>query len=97
VLETVYWDYVDKVSGKLASRPECDKALLIARSGDHLVRSRCGGASDGAVDGLRGGVRMLRDRSGSWGPSGDHTSSAIMNDLRKCARGSRYSEHAHRV
>jgi DNA invertase Pin-like site-specific DNA recombinase len=28
---------VDKASGKLARRPELDKALLVARTGDHLV------------------------------------------------------------
>ena len=29
--------FTDKVSGKLASRPELDKALLVARDGDELV------------------------------------------------------------
>lgn len=29
--------YIDKASGKLASRPELDKALLVARDGDQLV------------------------------------------------------------
>lgn len=29
--------FIDKVSGKLASRPELDKALLVARAGDQLV------------------------------------------------------------
>ena len=28
---------IDKASGKLARRPELDKALLVARAGDHLV------------------------------------------------------------
>jgi DNA invertase Pin-like site-specific DNA recombinase len=32
--------FVDKVSGKLASRPEFDKALLIARAGDQLVSTK---------------------------------------------------------
>jgi DNA invertase Pin-like site-specific DNA recombinase len=29
--------FVDKASGKLASRPELDKALMVARGGDQLV------------------------------------------------------------
>lgn len=29
--------FVDKISGKLASRPELDKALVAVREGDHLV------------------------------------------------------------
>lgn len=29
--------FIDKLSGKLASRPELDKALIAVRSGDHLV------------------------------------------------------------
>ncbi|MFL6057114.1 MAG: recombinase family protein, partial [Actinoallomurus sp.] len=29
--------FIDKASGKLASRPELDKALLVARDGDQLV------------------------------------------------------------
>lgn len=29
--------FVDKLSGKLASRPELDKALVAVRAGDHLV------------------------------------------------------------
>ncbi len=29
--------FVDKASGKLARRPELDKALLVARTGDQLV------------------------------------------------------------
>ncbi|MER7953828.1 recombinase family protein [Streptomyces sp. NPDC096030] len=29
--------FVDKLSGKLASRPELDKALIAVREGDHLV------------------------------------------------------------
>nr|WP_239342547.1 recombinase family protein [Frankia sp. CiP3] len=29
--------FIDKASGKLARRPELDKALLVARKGDHLV------------------------------------------------------------
>ncbi len=32
--------YIDHASGKLASRPELDKALLVARSGDQLVITR---------------------------------------------------------
>jgi DNA invertase Pin-like site-specific DNA recombinase len=29
--------FIDKASGKLARRPELDKALLVAREGDQLV------------------------------------------------------------
>jgi DNA invertase Pin-like site-specific DNA recombinase len=29
--------FIDKASGKLASRPELDKALMVARPGDQLV------------------------------------------------------------
>ena len=32
--------YVDKASGKMASRPELDKALMVAREGDQLVVTR---------------------------------------------------------
>jgi DNA invertase Pin-like site-specific DNA recombinase len=29
--------FIDKASGKLARRPELDRALLVARAGDQLV------------------------------------------------------------
>jgi hypothetical protein len=32
--------FIDKASGKLARRPEMDKALLVARVGDQLVITR---------------------------------------------------------
>jgi DNA invertase Pin-like site-specific DNA recombinase len=32
--------FVDKLSGKLASRPELDKALVVVREGDHLVTTK---------------------------------------------------------
>ena len=32
--------FIDKASGKLARRPELDKALLVAHTGDHLVATK---------------------------------------------------------
>lgn len=34
--------FVARASGKLASRPELDRALLVAREGDHLVITKLG-------------------------------------------------------
>lgn len=47
--------FVDKLSGKLASRPELDKALLMAREGDHLVITK--------LDRLGRSLRNLMDLS----------------------------------
>ncbi|MFD9398354.1 recombinase family protein [Streptomyces sp. NPDC060011] len=47
--------FIDKLSGKLASRPELDKALLVLREGDHLVITK--------LDRLGRSLRNLMDLS----------------------------------
>ena len=47
--------FIDKLSGKLASRPELDKALLMVRDGDHLVITK--------LDRLGRSLRNLMDLS----------------------------------
>jgi DNA invertase Pin-like site-specific DNA recombinase len=47
--------FVDKLSGKLASRPELDKALMVAREDDHLVITK--------LDRLGRSLRNLMDVS----------------------------------
>lgn len=47
--------FVDKISGTLASRPELDKALMVAREGDHLVITK--------LDRLGRSLRNLMDVS----------------------------------
>ena len=61
----------------------------------HCLRVRPAPSSASAgVAVARDGVRIGR---GGWGPFGDQASCAIMNDLWKCERGARGSEHAHRA
>lgn len=47
--------FIDKLSGKLASRPDLDKALLMVREGDHLVITK--------LDRLGRSLRNLMDLS----------------------------------
>jgi DNA invertase Pin-like site-specific DNA recombinase len=47
--------FIDKLSGKLASRPELDKALVVLREGDHLVITK--------LDRLGRSLRNLMDLS----------------------------------
>lgn len=56
-LETAGCDqiFIDKLSGKLASRPELDKALVALREGDHLVITK--------LDRLGRSLRNLMDLS----------------------------------
>jgi DNA invertase Pin-like site-specific DNA recombinase len=56
--------FIDKASGKLARRPELDKALLVARRADHLVITK--------LDRLGRSLRHLIDLSDSLQERGVH-------------------------
>ena len=55
--------FIDKASGKLARRPELDRALLAARAGDQLVVTkldRLGRSLEHIIDLSKGGRRGVR-------------------------------------